>query len=309
MKFEPLCRYAVTLLDAPGHLDFVPNLITGVAQADAALLVVDGAPGGFEAGFGKAPASHGPDLQPAGQTREHVHVARSAGIKQLIVVVTKLDVCDYKQERFQEIQGKLGPFLKSCGYSKPEWLPVSAPDGQNVSNPPTDDRLLKWWADGKTLVAAIDSFEPVTQNLSACLLVWCCIMASHNCFLNKDVIWGQLCFADLPFRMVITDIVKQQSLHGSIGVCGKIQTGAVVTGQRILIMPAGSKITVKDLQVLGKSQPVASAGDSVDIGLSGVDETDLDLGSTLCHPEYPVKVSTRIQARSLLHMACCRLCW
>ena len=163
----PLCRYAVTLLDAPGHQDFVPNLITGVAQADAALLVVDGAPGGFEAGFGKAHPSNGPNLQPAGQTREHVQVARSAGIKQLIVVVTKLDVCEYKKDRFEEIQRKLGPFLKSCGYSQPEWLPVSPPDGQNVSKPPTDERLLSWWADGKTLVAAIDSFEPVTQNLSA----------------------------------------------------------------------------------------------------------------------------------------------
>ena len=159
-------RYSVTLLDAPGHQDFVPNLITGVAQADAALLIVDGAPGGFEAGFGTKQASGGSHAPLIGQTREHVHVARSAGIKQLAVVITKLDVCEYKQDRFEEIKAQLAPFLKSCGFSQPEWLPVAAPDGQNVSTVPSDPRLLSWWRDNKTLVDAIDSFQPVTQHLS-----------------------------------------------------------------------------------------------------------------------------------------------
>ena len=162
-----LFRYSVTLLDAPGHQDFVPNLITGVAQADAALLIVDGAPGGFEAGFGSKPQSSGASHAPLiGQTREHVHVARSAGIKQLAVVVTKLDVCEYSQARFEEIKEQLAPFHESCGYSHPQWLPVAAPDGQNVSSAPRDPRLLSWWCESKTLVDAIDSFQPVTQHLS-----------------------------------------------------------------------------------------------------------------------------------------------
>jgi elongation factor 1 alpha-like protein len=137
-------------------------------MADAALLVVDGAPGGFEAGFGSQKSSPGgSDTQLMGQTREHVHIARSAGIKQLAVVVTKLDVCDFKQERFEEIKSQLGPFLKSCGYSKPDWLPVAAPDGQNVASAPSDARLQSWWGNSKTLVDTIDSFQPVAQHLSA----------------------------------------------------------------------------------------------------------------------------------------------
>jgi elongation factor 1 alpha-like protein len=203
-----LFRYAVTLLDAPGHQDFVPNLITGVAQADAALLVVDGAPGGFEAGFGakqQPSSSGGAPAQHIGQTREHVHVARSAGIKQMVVVVTKLDVCGYKQERFEEIKGCLGPFLKSCGYPQPEWLPVSAPDGQNVSSPPSDARLQSWWHDAKTLVDAIDCFQPVTQHLSAAPIlltviittvcrhkagVLCWILEWQKCLASNVVVCG-----------------------------------------------------------------------------------------------------------------------
>jgi hypothetical protein len=102
-----------------------------------------------------------------GQTREHVHIARSAGIKQLAVVVTKLDTCAYDQARFAEIQGVLGPFLQSCGYAKPQWLPVSAPGGENVCQPPCDARLAAWWPEGRTLVDALDAFAPALQQLGA----------------------------------------------------------------------------------------------------------------------------------------------
>ena len=110
--------------------------------------------------------------------------------------------------------------------------------------------------------------------------------------------FSALLHADLPFRLVVTDTLKQQSLSGKAGVCGKVETGALMVGQAVLVMPAGLKATVKDLHVLSQSQVVAAAGDSVDIGLSGVEDSDLDPGSTLCHPEYPVHVATRIQARS-----------
>jgi elongation factor 1 alpha-like protein len=100
-------RHDVTLLDAPGHRDFVPNMISGAALADAALLLVDGSPGGFEAGFSPGPeagqalglfGSSARDASAAGgQTREHAQLARSLGVEQLAVVVSKLDTCDYSQ--------------------------------------------------------------------------------------------------------------------------------------------------------------------------------------------------------------------
>jgi elongation factor 1 alpha-like protein len=104
-------QHDVTLLDAPGHRDFVPNMISGATLADAALLLVDGSPGGFETGFMGAPNGAGGvpafaigsvgsrDAASGGQTKEHAQLAKSLGIDQLAVVISKLDTCDYSQVR------------------------------------------------------------------------------------------------------------------------------------------------------------------------------------------------------------------
>jgi hypothetical protein len=165
----------VTLLDAPGHKDFVPNMIMGAAQADAAVLVIDGSPGGFESSFHPStPAHSGERCTPTGeggQAREHVRVARSVGIKQIAVVVTKLDMCGYDKRRFDEVRTALAPFLAECGFREPQWLPACAPDGQNVTAPPTDARLSAWWPEGHTVIDAIDRFEDVARPVSAPPLV------------------------------------------------------------------------------------------------------------------------------------------
>jgi elongation factor 1 alpha-like protein len=101
-------KHSITLLDAPGHRDFVPNMISGAAQADAALLLVDGSPGGFEAGFtgdggygqygggGYGGGGFGAPVA-GGQTKEHAQLARSLGVEQMAVVISKLDTCDYSE--------------------------------------------------------------------------------------------------------------------------------------------------------------------------------------------------------------------
>lgn len=102
-------KHDVTLLDAPGHRDFVPNMISGATLADAALLLVDGSPGGFEAGFMGAPGNGAGvpafmmggvgarDAASGGQTKEHAQLAKSLGVDQLAVVISKLDTCDYSK--------------------------------------------------------------------------------------------------------------------------------------------------------------------------------------------------------------------
>jgi elongation factor 1 alpha-like protein len=95
----------VQLLDAPGHKDFVPKMISGAAQADAAVLVVDASTGEFESGF-----------HSGGQTVEHAILVRSLGVHQLVVAVNKLDVVAYDRARFDFIVRELSDFLKQAGY-------------------------------------------------------------------------------------------------------------------------------------------------------------------------------------------------
>lgn len=130
-------KYRVVLLDSPGHKDFVPNMISGATQADAAILVVDASMGSFEAGMG---------VNGIGQTKEHSQLIRSFGVESLIVAVNKMDVVEYSKERFQSIKSQLGIFLRSCGYkdSSVTWVPLSAMANENLVTDSSDSRLLSW---------------------------------------------------------------------------------------------------------------------------------------------------------------------
>lgn len=139
----------VIILDAPGHADFIPNMITGAGQADVALLVVDATRGEFESGF---------DL--GGQTREHALLVRSLGVSQLAVAVNKLDTTNWSKERFNEITKKLRAFLKQAGFKDSDvtYVPCSGLTGENLIKPPTEAELLKWY-DGPCLLDVIDKFK------------------------------------------------------------------------------------------------------------------------------------------------------
>ncbi|KAH9643570.1 hypothetical protein HF086_011351 [Spodoptera exigua] len=139
----------VIILDAPGHADFIPNMITGAGQADVALLVVDATRGEFESGF---------DL--GGQTREHALLVRSLGVSQLAVAVNKLDTSNWSQERFNEITKKLKVFLKQAGFKDSDvtYVPCSGLTGENLVKSPIEAELLKWY-NGPCLLDVIDKFN------------------------------------------------------------------------------------------------------------------------------------------------------
>ena len=129
-------KHHVVLLDSPGHRDLVPNLISGAAQADAAVLVVDGSTGGFEAG-----------MEGGGQTKEHAQLVRSFGVDQMVIAVNKMDLVGYSEERFGAIKSQLGQFLKACGFKESalSWVPLSSMENQNLINPSSDTRLARWY--------------------------------------------------------------------------------------------------------------------------------------------------------------------
>ena len=132
-------KLRVVLLDAPGHKDFVPNMISGASQADSAILVVDASIGAFEAGLEG-------EGQGRGQTREHAQLVRSLGVEQLIVAVNKLDAVGFSKERFDDIKNTLQPFLRQCGFKDGyvQWVPVSAAENQNLTTTTTDPALKAW---------------------------------------------------------------------------------------------------------------------------------------------------------------------
>jgi elongation factor 1-alpha len=150
-KFET-AKSVFTIIDAPGHRDFIKNMITGTSQADAAVLVIDSTTGGFEAGISKD-----------GQTREHALLAYTLGVKQMIVACNKMDdkSVKYSQERYEEIKKEVQAYLKKVGYNpdKIPFIPISGWVGDNMIE--KSDNMA--WYKGHTLIEALDALDPPTR--------------------------------------------------------------------------------------------------------------------------------------------------
>jgi len=147
-KFET-AKYYFTIIDAPGHRDFIKNMITGTSQADVAVLVIASGTGEFEAGIAKN-----------GQTREHALLAYTLGVKQMIVAVNKMDdkSVNWGEGRYNEIKNEVSNFLKKIGYNpeKIPFVPISGWLGDNMLEKSTN---LTWYK-GPTLLEALDNVEP-----------------------------------------------------------------------------------------------------------------------------------------------------
>jgi elongation factor 1-alpha len=145
-KFETP-KFFYTLIDAPGHRDFIKNMITGASEADAAILVVSVKPGETEAA-----------TEPGGQAREHAFLSRTLGVGQIVVALNKMDDAGYTESRFKEVKEIVEKMLKMVGYntSKVNFIPVSAWKGDNLV---TKSQNMNWYK-GPTLAEALDSFTP-----------------------------------------------------------------------------------------------------------------------------------------------------
>jgi len=145
-KFETP-KYSFTVIDAPGHRDFIKNMITGTSQADVAVLVIDSAPGGFEGGWASE-----------GQTKEHALLAFTLGVKQMIVALNKMDSCQYAESRYNDIKEEVAGYLKKVGYKplKIPFVPISGWVGDNM----IDRSPNMAWYKGPFLLEALDLVEP-----------------------------------------------------------------------------------------------------------------------------------------------------
>merc|ERR1719383_800537 len=143
-------NYYVTIIDAPGHRDFIKNMITGTSQADCGVLIVAAGTGEFEAGISKE-----------GQTREHALLAHTLGVKQLIIGVNKMDIAEYSEARYKEIKTEVTAFLKKVGFKvdNPKnpihFIPISGFQGENMIEKSTK---MSWYK-GPCLLEALDQMR------------------------------------------------------------------------------------------------------------------------------------------------------
>jgi elongation factor 1-alpha len=253
MKFETK-KYYFTIIDAPGHRDFVKNMITGASQADAAVLVVSARKGEFEAG-----------MSPEGQTREHIILAKTMGIEQLIVAVNKIDATEppYSQERYKQIVDVLSKFLKGLGYdpSKIPFIPISAWYGDNLieRSPNTP------WYTGKTLAEAFDDLQVPPKPI------------------------------DKPLRIPIQAVYSISGV-GTVPV-GRVETGVLKKGDKVVFMPPAVVGEVRSIEMHHTQIEKAEPGDNIGFNVRGVNKQDIKRGDVVGHPTNPPIVAEEFTAR------------
>jgi elongation factor 1 alpha-like protein len=250
----------VTLLDAPGHRDFIPNMISGAAQADVALLVVPANEGEFESSFADN-----------GQTKEHALLVRYLGVRRLVVAVNKMDMCGWRAERFEGVKRELLRFLTAGGYQEQDLLfvPCSGLSGDNLVEPAPGPEAA-WSRAGPSLLAAIDSLPAGRRPLRK------------------------------PLRLVVADVFKTIQLGactvaGKIeaGVLREGQRVLVAPGSH----PARVKAILRHRGNEASPAPWAVAGENVEVGLLDLEETMISAaGSVVCDPKHAMPVARRFVA-------------
>lgn len=245
----PVKRY--TILDAPGHKNYVPNMIMGASQADVGILVISARRGEFETGFERG-----------GQTREHALLAKTLGVSYLIVVINKMDdpTVLWSKTRFDECCNKLRPYLKSCAYKikkEVKFLPISGLGGANVKTE-VDPKVCPWWAKS---IAAGENNTTVPTLLG---LLDSLVLAERN--------------AAAPVRIPVLDRYNDR---GTIAM-GKVEAGTLRAGSKIIVMP--TRNTYKVSQVWANEQIVEAArpGENVLIKVDGAGVEDIQKGYVIC---------------------------
>lgn len=244
-----------TILDAPGHKSFVPNMIGGAAQADLAVLVVSARKGEFETGFEKG-----------GQTREHAMLVKTAGVKHLVTLVTKMDdpTVKWEQNRYEYCVEKLLPYLKMLGFN-PEidlsFLPVSGQTGQGLLEKVSKD--ICSWYHGPSFIQLIDELPSISRHV------------------------------DGPFIMPVGDKYKDM---GTI-LMGKVEAGVTYKGSTLLLMPNKVQVIVDQLWSDDIEVISVASGENVKIKIKGIDDDKVSLGFVLCDIHEPITTGKLFDAQ------------
>ncbi|MEM1657082.1 MAG: translation elongation factor EF-1 subunit alpha [Sulfolobaceae archaeon] len=256
MKFETK-KYFFTIIDAPGHRDFVKNMITGASQADAAILAVSARKGEFEAG-----------MSAEGQTREHIILARTMGIDQIIVAVTKMDATEppYDEKRYKEIVDVISKFMKQFGFNmnKVKFVPVVGLTGENVTK---RSENMKWY-NGPILEELLDALEIPPKPI------------------------------DKPLRIPVQEVYSISGV-GTVPV-GRVESGVLKVGDKVVFMPIGKIGEVRSIETHYTKLEKAEPGDNIGFNVRGVEKKDIKRGDVVGHPTNPPTVADEFTARIIV---------
>jgi bifunctional enzyme CysN/CysC len=218
-----------TIIDAPGHREFIKNMITGASSAEAALMLIDAGQG----------------IQQ--QSRLHAFLLNLLGVKQIAVLVNKMDLVDFSQTRFAEIRREYSDYLGSLGVRPTYIIPIAARDGDNIAS--KSARMA--WYDGPTLIGALDSFTPAAP------------------------------LAALPLRLPVQDVYKFDDRRI---LAGRVATGSFRVGDRLLFSPSNKSARVASIETWSAPEShAAEAGQSVGITLD--EQLFLERGEIASHVE------------------------
>tara|TARA_Y100000310_G_scaffold177766_1_gene177767 strand:+ start:442 stop:1728 length:1287 start_codon:yes stop_codon:yes gene_type:complete len=252
-KFET-DKYYFTIIDAPGHKDFIKNMITGASQADAGVLVVSGNPSdGVQA-----------------QTKEHVFLARTLGVTQLIVYVNKMDMAKYEEKRFEEVKKQVSDLLKTVGYNPDEvtFIAGASLPGDNVAE---KSKNMDWYK-GKTLLESLNELKEPDKP------------------------------TELPLRLAIQDVYNITGI-GVVPV-GRVETGVMKLNDKVIVVPGreGKGVTgeVKTIEMHHEQLQQAEPGDNIGFNVRGIGKKDIARGDVLGHPDNPPTVATEFTAQMVV---------
>lgn len=251
------------ILDAPGHRDFVPNMIGGAAMADLGVLVVDA--NQLESGL-------------KGQTKEHVLLAKAVGLERMIVAVNKMDgtTPEWNRSTFEQVSGEVKKLLAETGFDDEQIrvVPCSGLSGDNVAKPPSSNNAAWVPESCGTLTSALESMAATVHT-------------------SSESVKG-------PLRMQITDIFRG-GVQNPFSVSGRLASGHVQAGDNITVQPRGEKAIVKSVDVSNEPRDYAVAGQLATLHLDSGDmeslERNLKAGDTLCSASKPVPVVKEFEAQ------------
>jgi len=257
-------KHFFTVIDAPGHRDFIKNMITGTSQADVAILMIAGRSGEFEDGFSKE-----------GSTKEHMTLANTLGVKRMIVCVNKMDVTTppYSEKRFNEIQSEVKNYFKIKGfYKKAKFVPISGWAGDNMLEISTN---MPWYTGNKkkylglTLVQLLDKLKAPKRP------------------------------TDLPLRLPLQDVYKIQGI-GTVPV-GRVETGVLKPGCLVHFSPVGKKAECKSVEMHHESLEEANPGDNVGFNIKGLSIKDIQRGNVASNSKNkPARKARRFYAQVIV---------